>query len=84
MDNGRKPAGGSAGRAERAHAAAASADGGATGATTLPRLFAGWVAQYAAEPALSRRVDGAFTAFTYGSSTAARACSRLPSRARWA
>jgi long-chain acyl-CoA synthetase len=35
------------------------------GATTLPRLFAGWVAEYAAEPALSRRVDGVFTSFTY-------------------
>ena len=40
-------------------------DPGAAGATTLPRLFAGWVAEYAAEPALSRRVDGVFTAFTY-------------------
>ena len=36
-----------------------------TGAATLPRLFAGWVAEYGAEPALSRRVDGVFTAFTY-------------------
>ena len=36
-----------------------------TGAATLPRLFAGWVARYGAEPALSRRVDGVFTAFTY-------------------
>ena len=32
---------------------------------TLPRLFAGWVALYGPEPALSRRVDGVFTAFTY-------------------
>jgi long-chain acyl-CoA synthetase len=46
--------------------AAASADGSAAGAATLPRLFACWVARYAAEPALSRRVDGAFTALTYG------------------
>ena len=45
--------------------AAASADGGAAGATTLPRLFACWAARYAAEPALSRRVDGVFAAFTY-------------------
>ena len=35
------------------------------GATTLPRLFASWVAQYGPEPALSRRVDGVFTSFTY-------------------
>ncbi len=35
-----------------------------TGAT-LPRLFAGWVAEYGPEPALSRRVDGGFTPFTY-------------------
>ncbi len=37
---------------------------GETGAT-LPRLFAGWVAEYGPEPALSRRVDGRFTSFTY-------------------
>jgi len=35
-----------------------------TGAT-LPRLFAGWVAEYGPEPALSRRVDGRFAPFTY-------------------
>jgi long-chain acyl-CoA synthetase len=40
-------------------------DPGTAGATTLPRLFAGWVAEYATEPALSSRVDGVFTAFTY-------------------
>jgi len=40
-------------------------DPGTAGATTLPRLFAGWVVDYGAEPALSRRVDGVFTAFTY-------------------
>jgi long-chain acyl-CoA synthetase len=40
-------------------------DRGATGAATLPRLFASWVARYGPEPALSRRVDGVFTAFTY-------------------
>jgi len=34
-------------------------------AATLPRLFATWVARYGPEPALSRRVDGVFTAFTY-------------------
>ena len=38
---------------------------GRAGAATLPRLFARWVAEYRAEPALSRRVDGVFTAFTY-------------------
>ncbi len=38
---------------------------GTAGAATLPRLFARWVAEYGAEPALSRRVDGVFTAFTY-------------------
>ena len=32
---------------------------------TLPRLFASWVALYGPEPALSRRVDGVFTAFSY-------------------
>ena len=42
-----------------------AADPGTAGATTLPRLFASWVADYGAEPALSRRVDGVFTAFTY-------------------
>jgi long-chain acyl-CoA synthetase len=51
------------------NAAASPADeAGATRTTraaTLPRLFAGWVAEYGAEPALSRRVDGVFTAFTY-------------------
>ena len=40
-------------------------DPGTAGVATLPRLFAGWVAEYGAEPALSRRVDGVFTAFTY-------------------
>ncbi len=40
-------------------------DPGTAGATTLPRLFASWVARYGAEPALSKRVDGVFTAFTY-------------------
>ena len=45
--------------------AAAAPDPGTAGAATLPRLFAGWVAEYGAEPALSRRVDGVFTAFTY-------------------
>jgi len=46
--------------------AAASASGPAPAATaTLPRLFASWVRQYGAEPALSRRVDGVFTPFTY-------------------
>ncbi len=44
---------------------AAAPDVGEAGATTLPQLFAGWVAKYGAEPALSRRVDGAFAAFTY-------------------
>ncbi|NLE21708.1 MAG: AMP-binding protein [Actinobacteria bacterium] len=38
-------------------------DGG--GAATLPRLFAGWIAKYATEPALASRANGAFTAFTY-------------------
>ena len=37
----------------------------AAGEATLPQLFARWVAEYGAEPALSRRVDGVFTAFTY-------------------
>ncbi len=32
---------------------------------TLPRLFASWVGLYGPEPALSRRVDGIFTSFTY-------------------
>ena len=45
-------------------AAAPDAETASVG-TTLPRLFAGWVAKYGAEPALSRRVDGAFAAFTY-------------------
>jgi long-chain acyl-CoA synthetase len=40
-------------------------DPGTAGAATLPQLFARWVAEYGAEPALSRRVDGVFTAFTY-------------------
>ena len=44
---------------------ASAPDPGTAGATTLPRLFASWVADYGAEPALSRRVDGVFTAFTY-------------------
>ena len=44
---------------------ASAADPDTAGATTLPRLFASWVAEYGAEPALSRRVDGVFTAFTY-------------------
>ena len=42
-----------------------AADTGTAGATTLPQLFASWVAHYGAEPALSGRVDGVFTAFTY-------------------
>ena len=37
----------------------------AAGSTALPRLFASWVAQYGPEPALSRRVDGVFSSFTY-------------------
>jgi long-chain acyl-CoA synthetase len=46
--------------------AASSASGPApAAASTLPRLFAGWVAEYASEPALSRRVDGSFTSFSY-------------------
>jgi len=50
----------------RGSMAASSASGPAPAATaTLPRLFAGWVRQYGAEPALSRRVDGVFTPFTY-------------------
>ena len=40
-------------------------DPGTAGATTLPRLFASWVARYGAEPALSKRVDDVFSAFTY-------------------
>ena len=32
---------------------------------TLPQSFASWVARYGREPALSRRVDGVFTAFSY-------------------
>jgi long-chain acyl-CoA synthetase len=44
---------------------ASAADPGTAGKATLPRLFASWVAEYGAEPALSRRVDGVFTAFTY-------------------
>ncbi len=40
-------------------------DPGTAGAATLPHLFAGWVQRYGAEPALSRRVDGVFTSFTY-------------------
>ena len=44
---------------------AAAPDPGTAGAATLPRLFARWVAEYGAEPALSRREDGVFTAFTY-------------------
>jgi long-chain acyl-CoA synthetase len=45
---------------------AAAPDAGTAGAaTTLPRLFAGWAAEYAADPALSRREDGVFTAITY-------------------
>ncbi len=32
---------------------------------TLPRLFAGWVAEYRDEPALSARSGGVFTAITY-------------------
>jgi long-chain acyl-CoA synthetase len=35
------------------------------GAATLPRLFAGWVARYADEPALSRRESRVFRSFTY-------------------
>ena len=45
--------------------AAPSPGPGTAGEATLPRLFAAWVAKYGCEPALSRRVDGAFTAFTY-------------------
>jgi long-chain acyl-CoA synthetase len=46
--------------------AAPSASGPAPAATsTLPRLFAGWAAEYASEPALSRRVDGSFSSFSY-------------------
>ena len=44
--------------------AASSPDHGTAGAT-LPRLFAGWVARYADEPALSCREGGVFTSFTY-------------------
>jgi long-chain acyl-CoA synthetase len=44
---------------------ASAPDPDAPQAATLPRLFASWVADYGAEPALSRRVDGVFTAFTY-------------------
>ena len=44
---------------------AGSPQGVARPAATLPRLFASWVAEYGAEPALSRRVDGAFAAFSY-------------------
>jgi len=44
---------------------AGSPPGAARPAATLPRLFASWVAEYGAEPALSRRVDGAFAAFSY-------------------
>ena len=40
-------------------------DPGTAGAATLPQLFGRWVAEYGAEPALSRRVDGVFTAFSY-------------------
>jgi long-chain acyl-CoA synthetase len=45
--------------------AAASPDQETSGAATLPRLFAGWVARYADEPALSRRESRVFTSFTY-------------------
>ena len=42
-----------------------AADPGTAGATTLPRLFASWVAEYGTEPALAERVGGVFTAFSY-------------------
>jgi long-chain acyl-CoA synthetase len=45
-------------------AAPAAGSAGSTG-VTLPRLFASWVAEYGPEPALSSRVDGRFTPFTY-------------------
>ena len=55
-----------AGSPVRGSMAAPSASGPAPAATaTLPRLFADWVRRYGAEPALSRRVDGVFTPFTY-------------------
>jgi len=44
---------------------ASAADAGKAGPATLPRLFASWVAEYGPEPALSARVDGVFTPFTY-------------------
>jgi len=44
--------------------AASSPDLGTAGAT-LPRLFAAWVADYADDPALSRREDRVFTSITY-------------------
>ncbi len=37
----------------------------ADGVTTLPRLFAGWAAAYADEPALSSKTGGVFTPITY-------------------
>ncbi len=43
---------------------ASALDPGTAGAATLPQPFGRWVAEYGAEPALSR-VDGVFTAFTY-------------------
>lgn len=52
------------GSEERQLTGAAPPDPGAAGAT-LPRLFASWVAEYGQEPALSRRVGGVFTSFTY-------------------
>jgi long-chain acyl-CoA synthetase len=45
--------------------AASSPEQGTAGAATLPQLFAGWVAEYGDDPALSRRVDGDFVSFPY-------------------
>jgi long-chain acyl-CoA synthetase len=59
-------AGAVAGAAEQVTASGATgASAGAGPGSTLPRLFAEWVADYGPEPALSRRVDGRFTPITY-------------------
>jgi long-chain acyl-CoA synthetase len=64
MGKWRKRPGAADSHVRRGRMAGAPGPGMAQGAT-LPRLFADWVAEYGAEPALSTRVDGVFTAFTY-------------------
>jgi long-chain acyl-CoA synthetase len=45
---------------------ASPGDGSVSVGTGLPRLFAGWVAEYRDDPALSARAGGSFAAITYG------------------